>query len=105
MKGVALKEPQNMRALGMANEIRLARADVKRRIKDGKESLRDVLTAPPACLERMALEELLRSGRRVGRAKAQRICGRASISPRRQVGALTERQRLVLVDCLPGHLA
>ena len=38
-------EPQRLRALERANEVRLARAELKRRIADGEVSAADVILA------------------------------------------------------------
>ena len=40
-------EPQRLRALERANQVRLARAELKRRIADGDVSAADVILAPP----------------------------------------------------------
>ena len=39
--------PQRMRALERANAVRLARAELKRRIAEGEASAADVLLNPP----------------------------------------------------------
>ena len=66
-------EPQRMRALERANEIRLARADLKRRIADGEVSAADVILAPPREAATWALGELLTSQRRWGGTRCRKF--------------------------------
>ncbi len=56
MTQTALKtpEPQRMRALERANEIRLARAAIKRRIALGEVSAAEVILDCPAAAEQLA---------------------------------------------------
>ena len=94
-------EPQRMRALGRANEIRLARAELKRRIADGDVSAADVILAPPREASTWALGELLISQRRWGSTRCTKFLSRCQINETKTIGALTDRQRRLLAK----HLA
>jgi hypothetical protein len=89
-------EPQRMRALERANEIRLARAELKRRIADGAVSAADVILAPPREADTWALGELLMSQRRWGNTRCSKFLSRFQINETKTVGALTDRQRRLL---------
>jgi hypothetical protein len=93
-------EPQRMRALGRANEIRLARAELKRRIADGEVSAADVILAPPREASTWALGELLMSQRRWGATRCTKFLSRCQINEIKTVGALTDRQRRLLANQL-----
>jgi hypothetical protein len=93
-------EPQRMRALGRANEIRLARAELKRQIADGDVSAADVILAPPREASTWALGELLISQRRWGATRCTKFLSRCQINETKTVGALTERQRRLLAKQL-----
>ena len=47
------REPQRLRALERANEIRLARAELKRRIAGGQVSAAEVILTPPSEAEQL----------------------------------------------------
>lgn len=96
-------EPQHMQALARANEVRLARAQMKREIASGQ---RDVLTVIGDCpweAESMTLGELLRAQRRWGRARSRRLINSVSLSETKQLGSLTDRQRQLLLAALGGR--
>ena len=89
-------EPQRMRALERANEIRLARAELKRRIADGEISAADVILAPPREAATWGLGELLMSQRRWGGTRCRKFLSQFQITETKAIGALTERQRRVI---------
>lgn len=89
-------EPQRMRALERANEIRLARAELKRRIAGGGISAAEVILAQPLEARSWAIGELLTSQRRWGYTRSRKFLSQNLISETKQVGALTERQRKML---------
>lgn len=93
-------EPQRMRALERANEIRLARAELKRRIAGGGISAADVILAQPLEARSWAIGDLLMSQRRWGYTRSRKFLSQNLISETKQVGALTERQRLMLASQL-----
>jgi len=92
--------PQRMRALERANAVRLARAELKRRIAEGEASAADVLLNPPTEALSWAIGELLMSQRRWGSTKCRKFLSRYHISETKALGGLTERQRRLLADQL-----
>jgi hypothetical protein len=88
-------------ALHHANDIRVARAQLKRDMKAGRVRLADVLLEPPACTAKMALIDLLLAAPKVGRVKATGLLADARVSGSRPVGGLTRRERRRLADLLP----
>ncbi len=89
-------DPQRLRALERANEIRLARAELKRRIADGEVTVADVLLDVPAHASSWAVWDLLMSQRRWGTSKCRKFLWKNRINETKPVGALTERQRKLL---------
>ncbi len=85
--------PQHLRALERANRVRLARADLKRRIGAGDVTVADVVADPPWQIESMAISELLMSQRRWGRARCRRLLLSLGVAENKKIGTLTERQR------------
>lgn len=93
-------EPQRLRALERANEVRLARAELKRRIAVGKVSAADVILDSPWEASSWAIGDLLMSQRRWGTTRCRKFLTRNQISETKPVGALTERQRRLLAGQL-----
>jgi hypothetical protein len=91
-------EPQRLRALERANAVRLARAELKRRIAEGDTSAADVILTPPKEAQSWAIGELLMSQRRWGSTRCVKFLGRYHISETKTLGALTDRQRRLLAD-------
>lgn len=89
--------PQHLTALARANQIRLARADLKRDVRSGDVDVADVILDPPECAETMRVHELLRARHRVGTLKASTLLQRAGIHESKTLGAMTDRQRHALV--------
>ena len=85
--------PQHMRALAHANEIRLARAALKRSVKSGDLGVADVVQSCPHEVETMTVSELLRSQRRWGRTRARKFLAPLAVNENREIGRLTTRQR------------
>jgi hypothetical protein len=96
---------QCMQALARANEVRLARAALKRDICAGRRSVTDVILSSPWEAQSMSLSELLCSQRRWGRARSRKLLATATLSEGKRLGTLTERQRRVLVGELEAKLA
>jgi hypothetical protein len=101
----AVRGPQHMRALERANEVRLARADLKRRIADGQLRAADVILESPWEAESMAVADVLMSQRRWGRTRARRLLAGIQMSETKTLGSMTERQRravaLAMADAGP----
>jgi hypothetical protein len=90
--------PQRLRALERANTVRLARAELKRRIADGEASAAELILEPPDEALSWAIGELLMSQRRWGATRCRKFLARYHISETKPVGALTERQRRLIAD-------
>jgi hypothetical protein len=97
---IMTREPQRLRALERANEIRLARAELKRRIADGQVSAAEVILTPPHEASSWAIGDLLMSQRRWGSTRCRKFLVRNQINETKAVGALTERQRRLLAGQL-----
>ncbi len=93
-------EPQRRRALVRANEIRLARAGLKRRIALGEVSAAEVLLACPEEASSWPVGELLMSQRRWGATRCRKFLSRNYIVETKPIGKLTERQRRMLASAL-----
>jgi hypothetical protein len=89
-------EPQRLRALERANEVRLARAELKRRIAGGDMSAAEVILACPWQASSWSVGELLMSQRRWGNTRCRKFLGRNQISEIKPLGTLTDRQRQLL---------
>jgi hypothetical protein len=87
--------PQHMEALAHANRVRLARASLKRVASDQVEAAAVVRDCPWEA-ESMTVGELLRSQRRWGRTRARKFLFSIALNENRELGRLTERQRLLL---------
>jgi hypothetical protein len=85
--------PQHMQALAHANEVRLARAALKRAINAGTERAADVVRDCPSEVETMTVSELLRSQRRWGRTRVRKFLIPLALNENRELGRLTLRQR------------
>ncbi len=93
-------EPQRLRALEHANSIRLARAELKRRIADGETSAADVILECPEAVRKWTVAELLMSQRRWGSTRCRKFLERNGVSEIKPIGSLTERQRRLLAEQL-----
>jgi hypothetical protein len=100
INGRVTGEPQHLRALEHANRVRLARAELKRRIASGHVRVPDVVLESPWEAQSMELSELLMSQKRWGRERCRRLLLALGIPENKQVGTLTERQRVALAAML-----
>lgn len=98
------RNPQRLSALDRANEIRLARAELKRKITRGEIFPASVLLDPPDEASSWAIGDMLMSQRRWGTKRMHKFLVRNQVSEVKAVGALTERQRRLLAGQL-GHPA
>lgn len=96
----ACTDPQRLRALERANEIRLARAELKRRIADGEVSVADVLLDVPPYADSWAIWDLLMCQRRWGSSRCHKFLFRNRITETKPIGMLTDRQRNLLANQL-----
>lgn len=89
-----------MRALERANQIRLARAELKRRIGRGEVAVADVLLEPSEEVEGMEIAELLTSQKRWGSTRCTRFLESIGLNETKTIKSLTERQRTVMAAIL-----
>ncbi len=94
--------PQHLRALARANEVRLARAELKRQVADGEICAADVILECPWEAASMPVADLLTSQRRWGTTRCRKILQSVPMSENKTVGSMTERQRRALALLLNG---
>ncbi len=85
--------PQHMRALERANQVRLARAELKRRVADGELEAADVILECPWEAHSMAVADLLMSQRRWGQTRCRKFLSQVPMSEKKTIGSMTDRQR------------
>ena len=93
-------EQQHLRALEYANRVRLARARMKRKIAAGELPAADVVLTCPWQAHSMSVSDLLMSQKRWGRTRCRRLLVSLGVPENKQIGTLTERQRLALAAVL-----
>ena len=89
---------QRMEALQRANDVRVRRAQLKRDLKAGQESIEAILLDPPEWVSTAKVFDMLMAVPKFGRVKAARLLNQCRISQSKTVGGLSERQRTELVD-------
>ena len=92
--------PQYMRALERANQVRLARAELKRRVALGATDAAEVILDCPWEAESMAVGDLLMSQRRWGQTRCRKFLSQIPMSEKKTIGSMTERQRRTLAAML-----
>jgi hypothetical protein len=92
--------PQHMQALRRANAVRLARAELKRRVAIGQTSAAEVILGTPWEAESMTVSDLLTSQRRWGHTRCRKFLQGVPMSENKTVGSMTERQRHALATML-----
>jgi hypothetical protein len=97
---IAPARPQNMRALERANEVRLARAQLKRGVAFGEIDVAEVIVDCPLEAQSMAVADLLMSQRRWGQTRCRQVLARLPMSEQKTVGSMTDRQRHALATML-----
>jgi hypothetical protein len=96
----SVSAPQHLRALERANRVRLARANLKRRVAHGDLAAADVLLDGPWEADTMEVCDLLLSQRRWGLMRARKVLASIPIPENKQIRSLTDRQRKALVHKL-----
>lgn len=92
---------QSLKALASANEVRLARMELKREVFAGHVKVADVLMCPESWpVASMPIFALVAAQNRWGRARTLRLMRECGISETKRIGEATERQRLLLADML-----
>ena len=89
-----------MRALERANQVRLARAELKRRVASGEIGVAEVILECPWEADSMAISDLLMSQRRWGQTRCRKFLAHIPMSEQKTVGSMTERQRRTLAAML-----
>ncbi|MCW3057910.1 MAG: hypothetical protein JWO21_1879 [Solirubrobacterales bacterium] len=97
---IAPAGPQYMRALERANQVRLARAELKRRVAIGEVDVAEVILDCPWEAESMAVADLLMSQRRWGQTRCRKFLSQIPMSETKRIGSMTERQRRTLAAML-----
>jgi len=97
---IAPTGPQHMRALERANKVRLARAELKRRVAIGEIEAAEVILDCPWEADSMAVADLLMSQRRWGQTRCRKFLAQIPMSEKKTVGSMTERQRRTLAMML-----
>jgi hypothetical protein len=97
--------PQHLRALARANQVRLARADLKRRVAEDRITAADVLLECPWEAASMSVADVLMSQRRWGATRCRKFLFGLRINETRPVGSLTQRQRKELAGRLADCVA
>jgi hypothetical protein len=92
--------PQYMRALERANQVRLARAELKRRVSIDEIDAAEVIVACPWEAQSMAIGDLLMSQRRWGQTRCRKFLAQIPMSEKKTIGTMTERQRRTLAALL-----
>jgi len=95
--------PQHLKALERANRVRLARADLKRRIAAQEITAEEVILNCPWEADGMSVSDLLMSQRRWGRARCRRLLISLGVPENKKIGTMTERQRLALAALLSAR--
>jgi len=89
---------QRLRALAQANEVRTARAELKKGLASGQIELVEVLADPPPWARTARVRDLLLVLPRIGSVRAGRILSHCGIAHSKTLGGLTDRQRGELIN-------
>jgi hypothetical protein len=92
--------PQQMRALKRANEVRMARAELKRSVAFGEIDVAEVVLSCPWEAHSMPVADLLMSQRRWGSARVHKVLATVAMAESKRIGSMTDRQRRVLAALL-----
>jgi hypothetical protein len=93
---------QQLLALRQANRVRVARAELKRKIARDEVSVAQVVVDCPWEAASMEIGDLIRSQRRWGAARCRRLLVSVGLRENKEVAALTDRQRKMLAAVLEG---
>jgi hypothetical protein len=88
--------PQYMRALERANKVRLARAELKRKVSMDEIDAAEVILSCPWEAQSMAVADLLMSQRRWGQTRCRKFLSQIPMSEKKTIGSMTDRQRQTL---------
>ena len=91
---------QRLLALERANRVRLTRAALKRRLRSGETAAADAILRRSRDTDTMTVAELLLSQCGWGPTRSAKMLRSVSLSEKKTLGSLTERQRVMLVAVL-----
>jgi hypothetical protein len=97
---VSSPAPSHIHALQRANEVRFARAELKRKVAEGSIAVSDILLTCPWEAAGMTVSELLVSQRRWGTARSRKFLAAIGVPETKTIGSMTERQRHVLATMM-----
>lgn len=97
---MAPARPQHLTALARANEVRLARAELKRQVAEGELAAAEVVLECPWEAASMTISDLLCSQRRWGATRCRRFLACIPMSETKTVGSMTDRQRRAVAQLL-----
>jgi len=89
-----------MDALRRANDIRTARAKLKKDLKASRASINAILLDPPEYVLTAKVFDMLLAVPKYGRVKVNKVLQQCRISPSKTIGGLSQRQRSELVGQL-----
>jgi hypothetical protein len=92
--------PQHLQALERANAVRLARAELKRRVAEGEISAAEVVLSSPWEAESMTVSDLLTSQHRWGHTRCRKFLQCIPMSETKTIGSMTQRQRHAVAQLL-----
>src|ERR1700759_4440001 len=91
---------QRMEALRRANDIRTARAKLKKDLKAGRSNIHGILLDPPEYVMTAKDFDMLLAVPKYGGGKTNLIPNQSRIPPPKTIGGLSERQRTELGSLL-----
>jgi hypothetical protein len=94
MDFAAVDRSQRLGALQRANQVRSARARLKRRIADGEVTAVAVILSPRWETESMPIGEVLASRRHWGRVQCRGFLAGLHMAETKTIGSMTVRQRI-----------
>lgn len=89
-------------ALRKANEVRLARAELRHAVHDGQLAVTQVIVDTPDEALTMSVSDLLCAQASWGPKRCMKVLVPLALRENKQLGTLTDRQRRVLCDALGG---
>jgi len=92
--------PQHLQALERANAVRLARAELKRRVAEGEITAAEVILSSPWEAASMTVSDLLTSQHRWGHTRCRKFLQCIPMSETKTIGSMTERQRRAVAQLL-----
>lgn len=91
---------QRLRALERATRVRVARAELKRRLRHGEVAAGDAILRGSRDTDTMTVADLLLSQPGWGPTRCSRMLRSVALPERKTLGSLTERQRVMLAAVL-----